>query len=181
MVTFRIMSMMNENECIAAILDGNKEQYRQLVERYQTGLIIHCENITKNRHDGEDLAQEAFIKAYENLSQFSGEKAAFSTWLYRIATNVCIDYIRRNKHKVQLADIEERLESTRSAYEDIEMIDYVQRAIKQLEPPKYAAVLKAYFWEGRSYDDIAKEYKTSTSTVGTWMRRAKHQLKEKLS
>lgn len=175
------MNMMNENECISAILNGDTEQYRQLVERYQSGLIIHCENITKNRHDGEDLAQDAFIKAYEKLSQFSSDKAAFSTWLYRIATNLCIDYMRRNKRKVPLKNIEERLDATRSAYKDIETTDYVQRALKQLEPPKYATILKAYFWEGRSYDDIAKEYKTSTSTVGTWIRRAKHQLKEKLS
>lgn len=172
---------MNENECIAAILNGDTEQYRQLVERYQAGLIIHCENITKNRHEGEDLAQDAFIKAYEKLSHFSSDKAAFSTWLYRIATNLCIDYMRHNKRKVSLANIEDRLEATQSAYEDIEMRDYVQQALKQLEPPKYAAVLKAYFWEGRSYDDIAKEYQTSTSTVGTWIRRAKLQLKEKLS
>ena len=175
------MNMMKENECITAILNGDPEHYRHLVDRYQAGLIIHCENITKNRHDGEDLAQDAFIKAYQNLSHFSADKAAFSTWLYRIATNVCIDFMRRNKRKVSLKNIEERLDDSRSAYEDIEIADYIQRAMKQLEPPKYADVLKAYFWEGRSYDDIAKEYQTSTSTVGTWMRRAKQQLKEKLS
>lgn len=173
--------MMNENECIAAILNGDAEQYRQLVERYQSGLIIHCENITKNRHDGEDLAQDAFIKAFENLKQFSSEKAAFSTWLYRIATNLCIDFMRRNKRKVVLTSIEERLVAVESSYEEVEMVEYVRDALKRLEPPKYASVLKAYFWEGRSYEAIAKEYSTSTNTVGTWIRRAKHQLKEKLS
>ena len=175
------MNMMNENECILAIVNGDSEKYRQLVDRYQSGLIIHCENITKNRHDGEDLAQDAFIKAYENLRQFSSDKAAFSTWLYRIATNLCIDYMRRNKRKVVLTDIEERLSAVQSSYEETEMVEHVRDAMKQLEPPKYASVLKAYFWEGRSYEDIAKEYSTSTNTVGTWIRRAKHQLKEKLS
>jgi RNA polymerase sigma-70 factor (ECF subfamily) len=175
------MSMMNEKQCIADIIKGNHDQYRQLVDRYQAGLIIHCENITKSRHDGEDLAQEAFIKAYKNLVTFSSDKASFSTWLYRIATNLCIDYMRRNKRKVSLADIEERIEATESAYQDIEMADYVQGAMKQLEPPKYASILRAYYWEGRSYDDIAKDFHVSINTIGTWIRRAKQQLKENLS
>jgi RNA polymerase sigma-70 factor (ECF subfamily) len=61
------MSMMNEKECIEKILDGDREAYRELVERYQAGLIIHCENILKDRQEGEDIAQEAFIKAYQEL------------------------------------------------------------------------------------------------------------------
>lgn len=173
--------MMNEHDCITHILKGNPESYRQLVERYQAGLIIHCENILKNRQDGEDIAQEAFIKAFKSLDSFSNEKASFSTWLYRIATNLCIDLLRRNKRKVNLANIEERLEAVESAYDDIEMADYVQTLMKELEPPKYAAILKAYFWEGKSYQQIAQDYSTSTNTIGTWMRRAKSQLKEKLS
>ncbi len=97
--------MMNEKDCIAHILSGDTEAYRELVDRYQTGLIIHCENILKNRQEGEDIAQDAFIKAYKNLKNFSANKASFSTWLYRIATNLCIDTLRRNKRKVHVNDI----------------------------------------------------------------------------
>jgi RNA polymerase sigma factor (sigma-70 family) len=57
----------------------------------------------------------------------------------------------------------------------------VRDAVAALEPPKYGAIIKAYFWEGKSYQAIAKEYDTTTGTIGTWIRRAKAQLKEKLA
>lgn len=175
------MNMMNEEQCIARILAGDTDAYRELVERYQTGLIIHCENIVKDRQDGEDIAQEAFIKAYKNLSDFSKDKARFSTWLYRIASNLCIDYLRRNKRKVHIKDIEERLEAVQPQHIEEEEILRIRHAVEELEPPKYAEIIKAYFWEGKSYQDIARTYKTTTNTIGTWISRAKLQLKESLS
>lgn len=176
----RIMDMMDENKYITRILKGEAQQYRMLVERYQTGLIIHCENILKDRQDGEDVAQDAFIKAYKNLSSFSEDKAKFSTWLYRIATNLCIDYLRKNKRKVRVDDVEAYMESVQPENLKQDEIIAIRQAVEALEPPQYADIIKAYFWEGKSYKEIAEAYDTSTNTVGTWMRRAKAQLKEKL-
>lgn len=173
--------MMNEKECIKKILAGDRDAYRELVERYQAGLIIHCENILKDRHEGEDIAQEAFIKAYQNLRNFSGGKGRFSTWLYRIATNLCIDVLRKNKRKVELKNIEDHLESVLPRHIEEEEVEQLRKAIETLEPPKYAAIIKAYFWEGKSYEELANTYETSTNTIGTWMSRAKLQLKGKLS
>ena len=172
---------MDEKECIERILAGDRDSYRELVERYQTGLIIHCENILKSRQEGEDVAQEAFIKAYQNLRDFSAGKARFSTWLYRIATNLCIDLLRKNKRKVDVKNIENHLEAVLPRHIETEEIEQLRKVVEALEPPKYAAIIKAYFWEGKSYQDLAKSYKTSTNTIGTWMSRAKLQLKEKLS
>ena len=178
---FRIMSIMDEQACIRKVLSGDVEAFRDLVDRYQTGLIIHCENLLKDRQDGEDIAQEAFIKAYAHLPKFSQDKARFSTWLYQIATNLCIDLLRKNKRKVHIKDIEARLEAVEPAHSIEEDIERIRKAVAELEPPKYAAIIKAYFWEGKSYQDIAATYHTSTNTVGTWISRAKLQLKEKLS
>lgn len=175
------MGMMDEKEHIARVLAGNAESYRVLVERYQTGLIIHCENIVKNRQEGEDIAQEAFIKAYRNLANFSEGKGRFSTWLYRIATNLCIDSLRKNKRRVHVKDIENYLEAVLPRHVEDEEVQRLRAAIETLEPPKYAEIIKAYFWEGKSYQEIATKYQTSTNTVGTWMSRAKGQLKEKMS
>lgn len=175
------MSMINEKECITQILNGESDAYRQLVDRYQTGLIIHCENILKNREDAVDIAQEAFIKAFNKLDNFSTEKARFSTWLYRIATNLCIDLLRKNKRKVHIKNIEEQLESTLPHHIEEEQIQHIRTIIEELEPPKYAEIIKAYFWEGKSYQELANSYNTSTNTIGTWMRRAKLQLREKLA
>jgi RNA polymerase sigma-70 factor, ECF subfamily len=174
------MSMMNEKQCIAEIVSGDSERYRELVERYQTGLIIHCENILKDRQEGEDIAQEAFIKAYKNISGFDTEKANFSTWLYRIATNLCIDTLRKNKRKVHVKDIEFHLETMLPKHVEQEEIEHIRELVAELEPPKYAAIIKGYFWEGKSYQEMADTYGTTTGTIGTWMSRAKLQLKEKL-
>lgn len=173
--------MMDEKQCIAEIVGGKTDLYRELVDRYQTGLIIHCENILKDREDAEDVAQEAFIKAYQNLRNFSSEKAKFSTWLYRIATNLCIDSLRKNKRKVHIKDIEKHLDATLPRHIEEEEIEQLRTIIEALEPPKYAAIIKDYFWAGKSYQEIADSYKTTTGTIGTWMSRAKLQLKEKLS
>ena len=172
---------MDEKEHIAQVRAGNTDAYRVLVERYQTGLIIHCENILKNRQEGEDVAQEAFIKAYRNLADFSEGKGRFSTWLYRIATNLCIDTLRKNKRRVHVKDIESHLEAVLPRHIENEEVEQLRAAIETLEPPKYAEIIRAYFWEGKSYQEIAAHYQTSTNTVGTWISRAKSQLKEKLS
>lgn len=173
--------MMNEEKCIARVLAGESDAYRYLVERYQTGLIIHCENILRDRAEAEDVAQEAFIKAYRNLADFSGKRARFSTWLYRIATNLCIDTLRKNRRKVDVKDIEAHSEAMLPRHIEDDEAARLREAIETLEPPKYAEIIKAYFWEGKSYQEIAAEYQTSTNTVGTWMSRAKLQLKEKIS
>lgn len=170
-----------ENTLIEHILEGNVNEYRELVDRYQTGLIIHCENILKDRDEGEDIAQEAFVKAYVNLKNFTSDKARFSTWLYRIATNLCMDHLRKQKRTVRLKDIEERAEETDPSAIKEDDIQHIRKLVEALEPPKYAAIIKAYFWEGKSYQEIALEHNTSTNTIGTWISRAKLQLRGQLS
>lgn len=175
------MRVMEEKEIIRYIQSGNTESYRLLVDRYQAGLIIHCDNILKNREEGEDVAQDAFIQAFKKLSSFDGERTKFSTWLYKIATNLCIDILRRNRKKIQLEDVESHLEFVQPTFMEDEEKIALQKLINELEPPKYGAIIRAYFWEGKSYRELADEYGTTTNTIGTWMSRAKDQLKENLS
>ncbi len=176
------MSMMeDEKTCITQVLSGDAGAYRYLVERYQTGLIIYCENIVKDRHDAEDVAQEAFMKAYLELIKFSNRKGRYSTWLYRIATNLCIDLLRKNKRNVTVDDVERYMALHAPPHITKEEIDDIREAVELLDPPKYACVVRGYFWEGKSYQALADEYHTTTGTIGTWLSRAKVQLKEKLS
>lgn len=174
------MSIVKEKLIIARVLDGETDAFRELVERYQTGLIIHCENILNDRQNGEDIAQEAFIKAFQKLNTFSSDKARFSTWLYRIASNLCIDFLRKNKMAVDVKNIESYAQELDPAFIEIDEIERVRMLVDQLEPPKYAEVIKAYFWEGKSYQEIAATFDTTTNTIGSWINRAKSQLREKL-
>ncbi len=180
MIQIRSIGMAEENKLIRAIIAGDSDAYRQLVERYHIGLVIHCEQIVKQRADAEDIAQEAFVKAYYQLKKFNPNKGRFSTWLYRIATNLSLDFLRRHKKIVNVEEVETLAESTMPMYLEEDDKQTIRSAVDSLEPPKYGAILKAYFWDGKSYKDLATDYQTSTNTIGTWMHRAKQQLKEKL-
>lgn len=136
--------------------------------------------MVRNRADAEDIAQEAFVKAYENLDHYDAQKARFSTWLYKIAANLAIDWLRKNRRLVHIDDMEQYDQPTESTLNPDE-IAALRQAIDHLEPPKLAEVIRAYYWEGKSYQEIAATFDTTTNTVGTWIRRAKAQLAEELA
>lgn len=168
---------MNENHIVESILKGDDDVYAQLVERYHVGLIIHCERLVGDRDDAEDVAQEAFIKAYKNLKSFDYNKSRFSTWLYKIATNTAIDHLRKNKRSVAVEDIELLAQTTEPAILKNEEQTAVREAVLKLMPPEYRLVIEAYYWRGLSYEQIAAELGKPVSTIGTYIRRAKLRLK----
>jgi RNA polymerase sigma-70 factor (ECF subfamily) len=172
---------MNETNVIKKILAGDTNAYEHLVARYHVGLIIHCERLVGDRDAAEDIAQEAFIKAYNNLRTFDPAKSRFSTWLYKIATNKAIDHLRAAKRKVPVEDIELIADHAAPDYEAEETKRQVRDAVTTLQPPTYRQVIQAYYWEGKSYEQIAQELSTPINTVRTWLRRAKQQLRSDLS
>jgi len=177
----RIPSMeQQEKDIIAAVINGN-DRYEELVTRYHIGLIIHCEHLVGDRDDAEDIAQEAFVKAYMQLQHFNPEKARFSTWLYKIATNLAIDFLRKKKRQVVVEDVEAMAAVTMPKYIEEERQDEVISAVVALEPPEFKRVIEAYFWHGKSYQQIADDEHIPLNTVRSRLRRAKLQLKEKLS
>jgi RNA polymerase sigma-70 factor (ECF subfamily) len=172
--------MMDEAELIKAILE-NSDRYAELVTCYYVGLIIHCERLVGDRDEAEDIAQEAFVKAYLQLERFDPSRARFSTWLYRIATNLAIDYLRVHKRKVEVEDIETLTETTMPTFLEDEEKLTIRNAVAELQPLEYRRAIEAYYWYGKSYQQIADEAGVPINTVRTWLRRAKLQLKEKLS
>lgn len=173
------MKVMNEKQLIQLAKQGEADAYCTLVERYQAGVIIHCDRFVNNRQAAEDIAQDAFVKAYYSLNQYSHDKGAFSTWLYVVATNLAKDYIRKHRIQVDVREIAEIPAQTEnmSSSEKQEIRD----AVKALQPPEYAKVIEAFYWHGKRYDQIAAELKVPTSTVGTWLERAKLQLRKELA
>jgi RNA polymerase sigma-70 factor (ECF subfamily) len=172
---------MDENAIIDAVLNGNVNRYEHLVARYQVGLIIHCERYTRDRAAAEDLAQEAFIKAFRHLSSYDSQKSRFSTWLYKIATNLALDYVRAQKRAIPAEDIDELSEIEAPDFANIEEQRQVRSAVKALQPDHYRRVIEAYYWQGKSYQDIANDMKVPLNTVRIWLHRAKKQLRSDLS
>ena len=171
---------MNESTIISAVCSGETEQYAELVERYQVGLIIYCERLLGDRSDAEDIAQKTFIKAYEKLPTFRHEKGRYSTWLYKIAYNEAVDFLRRSKRSKAVEKIEE-IEPIAPDVLQEELLREVRDAVLALVPPEHRRAVEAYYWEGKGYQAIADEMGVPINTVKSWLRRAKLQLKGALS
>jgi RNA polymerase sigma-70 factor (ECF subfamily) len=85
-------------ELLKAVLNGDGTAYRGLVEKYQTRVYAMVYGMVRNREDARDLTQDAFVKAYRNLDSFRLE-SSFYTWLYRIAMNLAIDFVRKRRRR----------------------------------------------------------------------------------
>ena len=88
-----------DREAIEACQRGEREAFDRLVERYQRDIYRLCYRYVNNHHDASDLAQESFLKAYRAIGRFRGD-SAFSTWLYRIAVNTCLNF-RASRRKAE--------------------------------------------------------------------------------
>jgi RNA polymerase sigma-70 factor, ECF subfamily len=169
----------NEPELIALSLDGDEGAYATLIDRYKEGLYRHCFRFTHNEDDAEDIAQEAFIEAYVHLDQFDS-RFQFSTWLYKIATNLALMRLRKH-HDVRMDEDElDRILSDLPGAEEFVFYQELHEAVNQL-PMQYRTVVSMHYWQGKSYSEIASSMGTSVGSIKGWMSRAKKQLREVLS
>ena len=96
------MTEINEKEIIGCVLDGDTEAFSELVTRYEKTVYNLALRMVGDRSDAADMAQEAFVKAWTNLPSYRGE-SRFSAWLYRITTNVCLDFLRHKSRRPQVS------------------------------------------------------------------------------
>ncbi len=89
--------MYDDQDAIRRVLNGDIESFRLLVQRYQRPLYCFVHNLVSNAHDAEDLAQEVFLSAYRHLSSYVSAQGAFSTWLFTIARNKCLNALRKRR------------------------------------------------------------------------------------
>jgi RNA polymerase sigma-70 factor (ECF subfamily) len=176
---------MTDRQEIAIINDvreGNTDQYRFFVERYHRGLVQHLYNIVRDGHMAEDIAQDAFIQAYEKLSQYN-ENYAFSTWLYKIADHLAYRQLKRLRPMSDIDELQELLPDDKTpVYEEVDKeLDRgaVRQALDNL-PHDYRQVVTLYYWDDRSYEEIAEIIERPIGTVRTWLFRAKDQLRKEL-
>lgn len=181
--------ILSDNELIELIRQENHERYSEIIERYQGKLFAYLYRLIGNRDEAEDLLQDVFIKAYKNLHSYDVERK-FSSWIYRIAHNEAVNYIKRKylKRFISWEDIsstKDKLESqsTEDGADDAwvrkESIKEVDDAIRRL-PIKYKQVLLLRYFSDKSYEEIGEILGKPVNTVGTLINRAKKSLAEEM-
>ena len=133
-------SRAEDHEIIQQALRGDDLAFKRLMGKYHDAIFNFIHRMIRDREQVEDLTQEAFIKAFSSLKSFN-EEYAFSTWLYKIATNNCIDYIR--KRKLQMYSIDKPIEAKDSDY-TFELPDDTYRADKDIISGQRALLLRNF-------------------------------------
>jgi RNA polymerase sigma factor (sigma-70 family) len=180
-------SSIEDDGFVIRALKGDESAYKDLMNKYDRPIYFHIRKMIKEKELVEDLVQEVFMKAFKNLSTYSNEYA-FSTWLYRIATNHTIDYLRKKKlqtlsindpYKTKDGELEIQLPDETYATDKVvikkERKQIVQNAIENL-PEKYRAVIQLRHMDELSYDEIADELDLPLGTVKAHIFRARELL-----
>jgi RNA polymerase sigma-70 factor (ECF subfamily) len=169
----------DEHELIAQIMDGDDDAYGQIIDRYKEGLYRHCFRFVRDESEAEDVAHEAFIEAYVHIDRYNPQ-FRFSTWLYKIATNLALMHLRKRRDIRMDEDELDRILSDIPGTEEFALYRELHEAVDEL-PMNYRTVVSMHYWQGKSYSEIASHMGTSVGSIKGWMSRAKKELKEVLS
>lgn len=176
---------------IKQVLKGDQNAFGEIVELYKDKVFQLCFRMVGNSHEAEDLAQEAFVRAYTHINSFN-QNLKFSTWLYRIATNLCIDRLRKKKPDFFLdAEIPgnegltmySQIPSKNVLPEDqvvsLEIQQQIQDEISKL-PEKYRSVIVLKYIEELSLNEISTILELPLGTVKTRIHRGREALRHQL-
>lgn len=171
-----------DNELVKECLEGNQEAYSELISRYKRLIYSVAYKFSRDSDEVNDLAQESFIKIYRSLSKYDSQYK-FSTWSVKVATNICLDHVRRKRlRSVSLEEIENftgRNNSPEDYYLRKEKSQALKEAIDEL-PEIYRVPIIMYHQNGMSYKEIAEKLNKPMSIIKNRIFRARHTLKESL-
>lgn len=179
-----------DEDLVAAVLEGDRERFGDLIERYQGRLVNYLFRLLRNADDAHDLAQEVLVKVYQVLDRYDSQYK-FSTWLFRVAQNAAIDQIRRRRLKVvSLRQEDDEGEGRdwdlpapeRGPYGELrnqERGAAIQEAIESLPWEYRELILLRHFGE-LPYEEIAQLKGMPLGTVKNKLFRGRQMLKEKL-
>ncbi|NLP37898.1 MAG: sigma-70 family RNA polymerase sigma factor [Firmicutes bacterium] len=184
---------MSEQEklLVSRCQKGDLHAYDLLMQKYEKKVYTLCYRMTGNKEDAADLAQESFLKAFRALPSFQGQ-SSFSTWLFRIVTNTCLDERRKRQRKPHIYSLDNPL-STADGEIQLEFADEgpgplqitleqeLQKEIQELLhrlPPKQRAIIIMRDLQGFSYEEMAEALEISLGTVKSRLSRARSRLRE---
>ncbi|WP_297692126.1 sigma-70 family RNA polymerase sigma factor [uncultured Eudoraea sp.] len=175
------MSQKPDEYLIKKVIRGESNAYAELVDRYKHMVYTLALKIVKNREDAEEVAQDTFIKAYSSLKYFKGD-SKFSTWLYKIAYYGSLDYLKKNKRRVETTklDISEEykiasMDDALDGMEAKERAEIIKHAIQEL-PGEDAVLITLYYFEMLSMNEISKVMGLAPNTVKVRLFRGRKRL-----
>lgn len=181
------MTREQEAAIVRKVLGGDANAFETLVLEYEKNVYNIALRMTGNSEDAADMTQEAFIKAYNSLQSFRGD-SKFSVWLYRIVSNVCLDFLRSKNRRptVSLSVEDDDGEDAQLDVADESQLpellldrkltrDSVRRGLDSL-PPDYRQILLLREIQGLSYDEIAQALSLEVGTVKSRIFRARKRL-----
>jgi len=184
---------MTDQQILQGIHNGEEAAFKQLVENYQELVINVCNSFLRDREDALDVSQDVFIKAYHSIDRFRGQ-SKISTWLYRIAVNQSLNYIRDKKRKNIFRSLDELfsnpdsdpIENVRDHVGDAsekmehkEQRDLLYKAIDSL-PKKQRIAITLNKLEGLPYKEVSEIMDIKISETGVLINRARKSLQKKM-
>ena len=171
------LSDSTDAELVRQAKKGSTDAFAELVRRHEQMVFNLSFRFARDGSLAEDMAQEAFLKAFRLLKGFRGD-CSFSTWMYRVTTSVCLTELNRRKRRgeVQLqAHHAGSYENSRIEAGD--MAEIVRRCVMRL-PERYATIITLYYLEEMPYEEIAAIVEIPMGTLKTWMFRARKELRK---
>lgn len=181
------MTREQEAAIVRKVLGGDANAFETLVLEYEKNVYNIALRMTGNSEDAADMTQEAFIKAYNSLQSFRGD-SKFSVWLYRIVSNVCLDFLRSKNRRPTVSlsvedddgedaqlDVADESQSPELLLDRKLTRDIVRRGLDSL-PPDYRQILLLREIQGLSYDEIAQALSLEVGTVKSRIFRARKRL-----
>lgn len=181
MSSYLHMTFKEDQYYINLILSGNTNSFATLVDRYKDLVYTLAIKMLNNKEEAEEIAQDTFIKAYNSLYKFKGE-SKFSTWLYKITYNTCLDALKKKKKQNNVTYIEDFSEHQTKALETIfdsldekERNKAIQDCVAQL-PQDEAFLLTLYYFDDQSIEEVAKIMNISTDNLKVKLFRTRKKL-----
>jgi len=171
---------LSDPQIVSLVLEGDKEMYAVLVERYEAKLLRYAIYLLKDYDIASDAVQDTFIKAYINLFSFNLNKT-FSSWIYRILHNEAMNLIKRNKKTSTFTEMDMDGDEVFVKFSTDKIMDKnllkasVRKCLSSIDI-KYQEVLVLYFFDNLKYDEISDILHIPSSTVGVRIKRAKQAL-----
>lgn len=175
------MAINNEQKIINQIIAGDTNAFAILVDNYKDLVFTLALRMLKNREEAEEISQDAFIKIFKSLNKFKGD-SKFSTWVYRVTYNTCLDRIKKNKRSQVHVTIDEftehhikTIDNALDMMEDEERKEAVQNCLQQL-PSEDSFLLTLYYFEEQSLEEISKITGLTANNVKVKLFRSRKKL-----